>query len=90
MTQVHLVVHGRVQGVGFRWFAQTRARALGLCGHVANRPDGSVEVLAEGERHRLDEFVALLRRGPRSAAVASVDETWSEGPARHADFVIAA
>jgi acylphosphatase len=90
MHQVRLVIEGRVQGVGFRWFAQNQARALGLTGAVRNRPDGAVEIEAEGDLEKLGQFVESMRHGPRSAHVGRVDTSWSEGPARHREFVIAA
>jgi acylphosphatase len=71
------VVHGRVQGVSFRYYAQRRAGELGLTGYVRNLWDGSVEVLAEGSRADLEEFLAFLRVGPRSAFVSQVDTQWS-------------
>jgi acylphosphatase len=88
MHSVHLLIHGRVQGVGFRYFALREARALGLRGVVRNRADGTVEVEAEGERARVERLVEVLRSGPRGARVTSVDERWSEGPARHQGFEI--
>ena len=66
-------VHGRVQGVGFRVFTATCARALGLAGWVANRPDGTVEVHAEGPPDRLAELEFDLGRGPRFARVERVE-----------------
>ncbi len=68
-------VHGRVQGVGYRVFAATCARALGLAGWVANRPDGTVEAYAEGPPDRLAEFEFDLSRGPRFARVERVEST---------------
>ena len=88
MHLVHLVIRGRVQGVGFRWFAQREARALGLTGVVRNLADGAVEVEAEGDRARLERLVEALREGPRSARVTSVEVRWSEGSARHRAFEI--
>ncbi len=70
------VVHGRVQGVGFRWSAVREARSLGLSGAVANRPDGTVEVVAEGDPARLTRFVSWLEKGPPGARVTSVDVEW--------------
>ena len=58
------VVRGRVQGVGFRYFARQRAEILGVAGFVRNLPDGSVEVHAEGAETALTSFEADLRRGP--------------------------
>jgi acylphosphatase len=60
----HAVVRGRVQGVGFRYFARQRAEVLGVSGFVRNLPDGSVELRAEGAAHVLSAFEADLRRGP--------------------------
>jgi acylphosphatase len=68
------VVRGRVQGVGFRWFVREAGRELGLSGWVCNRPDGSVEVAAEGDSVLLDRLRDALRRGPPGAVVTSVDE----------------
>jgi acylphosphatase len=88
MHAVHLVIRGRVQGVGFRSFALREAQRLGVSGRVRNLADGAVEVEAEGERASLEQLVQALRSGPRSARVASVDELWSEGVARHRGFEI--
>ena len=67
-------VVGRVQGVGFRWWARTRAESLGLTGWIANDDDErSVTLLAEGPREQLDELERLLRIGPSSARVEQVD-----------------
>ena len=67
-------ITGRVQGVGFRWWARSRAQGLGLTGWVKNDPDErSVTLLAEGPADRLDELERLLRIGPSSARVEEVD-----------------
>ena len=67
-------VVGRVQGVGFRWWARTRAEALGLTGWVANDDDErSVTLVAEGPAPQLDELERLLRIGPSSARVEQVE-----------------
>ncbi len=88
MHRVHVVVHGRVQGVGFRFFVSRHARERGLAGTVANRADGTLEIEAEGERPMLEELVDEVRRGPAGARVARVEERWEEGPARHRGFAI--
>ena len=72
-------VHGRVQGVGFRWWTRRRAADLGLRGTVWNRPDGTVEVHAAGELETLEAFAAELEVGPRSARVEGVDDFRSDG-----------
>jgi len=88
MHFVHLVIRGRVQGVGFRYFAVREARRLGVSGVVRNLADGAVEVEAEGDRPSLERLVEALKAGPRAARVGSVDEHWSEGSARHHGFQI--
>lgn len=65
-------VRGRVQGVGFRYATERRARALGLTGYVRNEADGSVLVVAEGVPERLGQLLDWLRRGPPGARVAAV------------------
>ncbi|HEV3279377.1 MAG TPA: acylphosphatase [Terriglobia bacterium] len=67
-------ISGRVQGVGFRYFAERAAHGLGLGGYVRNCPDGTVEVYAIGEPSTLEVFRLQLAEGPRSARVAAVEE----------------
>ena len=69
-------IFGDVQGVGFRYFAESRARRLGLQGYVRNRYDGAVEVEAEGDTPALERFLDLLRQGPRMARVQDVRVSW--------------
>lgn len=64
---------GVVQGVGFRWATRERARALGVTGSARNRPDGTVEVEAEGDADAVETLVAWLHTGPPSAAVSAVE-----------------
>ncbi len=87
-AQVRMVVHGRVQGVGFRFAALHEARGLGLTGLVRNLADGTVEIVAEGERHTLEMLAAWARQGPRAARVSKVEEEWSEYAARWRDFEV--
>jgi acylphosphatase len=72
-------VHGRVQGVGFRWWTLAQAQRLGIAGTVRNREDGSVEVLARGTGDQLAQLRQLLERGPDLAEVRSVDEAEANG-----------
>jgi acylphosphatase len=67
-------VSGRVQGVGFRFFAERNAASLGVGGYVRNLYDGRVEVYAVGSAEQLDVLRNALRRGPRMSAVDRVDE----------------
>jgi acylphosphatase len=70
---VEITVRGYVQGVGFRWYASREAANLGITGWVANQPDGSVALVAEGSSAAIDALIAALREGPAGASVASVD-----------------
>jgi acylphosphatase len=67
-------VRGRVQGVGYRYFAQRAAVELGLTGYTRNLDDGRVEVYAVGPVDRLNELAGMLHRGPRWADVRGVEE----------------
>jgi acylphosphatase len=77
-SRLTAVVEGRVQGVGFRAFVIDRAENLGLNGWVRNRWDGTVELLAEGERATLERLLSAVRRGPPSAYVSNVRVEWGE------------
>ena len=67
------VVTGRVQGVGFRWYTHDVAAREGIHGWVRNLADGSVEVVAEGDRESVDRLETSIRRGPAQARVADVE-----------------
>ena len=82
------MVRGRVQGVGFRWFAEHAARVEGLHGWVTNRPDGSVEVAAEGDREALHRFESRLRHGPPASRVDDVQVEDDVPTGRGGGFVI--
>ena len=62
-VRYNLLVLGRVQGVGFRWFACREARRLGLTGWVCNREDGSVELEVQGDAHTVGRFLEILQKG---------------------------
>ena len=79
-------VHGRVQGVGFRFSAIRVARSLAVRGTVSNRPDGSVEVVAEGAPESLARLVAWLQKGPPGAHVRNVEIQWVPFSGRYTDF----
>ena len=68
------LIRGRVQGVGYRYFAQREAARLGIAGWVRNLDDGCVEVHAQGSTAALAEFAGALHRGPRFAGVRGVEE----------------
>jgi acylphosphatase len=81
-----VIAHGRVQGVGFRYSVARAAQTRGIAGWVANRPDGSVEAVLEGEPEAVESILRFCREGPRGAVVERVDvaEEQPEGLARFA------
>ncbi len=87
-TRLHAIIEGRVQGVGFRAFVLRKASELKLTGWVRNRWDGSVEVVAEGERSQLDQLLAALHQGPRSAVVTQVTVEWEEASGEFRSFYV--
>jgi acylphosphatase len=86
-VRVRAVVHGRVQGVFYRDSCRNEARRLGVRGWVRNRPDGTVEVVAEGPRDRVDRLLTWCRHGPPRADVTAVSVT-DEVPAAERPFRI--
>ena len=73
MPAYRFVVQGRVQGVGYRYFVMRAAANLGVSGFARNRPDGSVEVVAEGSDEVLRDLEETLRQGPAFAQVTGID-----------------
>jgi acylphosphatase len=71
-------VHGHVQGVGFRWWTRSRALELGLTGYAANRPDGRVQVVAQGPRHACERLLELLKSGTTPGRVDNVVADWTQ------------
>ncbi|MBM7569898.1 acylphosphatase [Aquibacillus albus] len=65
MYRVHMIVSGLVQGVGFRYTTQQRAKEIGVYGWVRNLSDGTVEVEAEGDSKKVDQFIEMIKKGPR-------------------------
>jgi len=88
IVRLNAVVHGMVQGVSFRYYTQHRARGLGLRGHVRNRANGAVEVVAEGPRRAVEELYSWLHSGPPMAEVRSVDATWGAPTGTGATFEV--
>ncbi len=77
-ARVHIIVHGLVQGVGFRWFVAREAGRLGLRGFVRNRTEGTVELEAEGDRSLIEALIAHVKVGPRSSQVRDLQIVWQE------------
>jgi acylphosphatase len=83
-----LIIGGRVQGVGFRYFTQEVAQREGVTGWVQNRADGRVEVYIEGEAATIIRVERALRQGPRSARVDEVDVEIEPPTGEYSEFVI--
>lgn len=88
MERLEITVRGRVQGVAFRWYTQKQAQSLELTGWVRNRPDGSVQIVAEGLRSGLEAFCDWATRGPDHARVDRHEIFWSEAAGQFDDFQI--
>lgn len=71
-------IHGRVQGVGFRFYTKRQASRLGIQGWVRNCPDGTVEAVAIGPSDQIDLFEEAVRRGPTASKVSSVERSESK------------
>lgn len=85
-ARLHAIVHGRVQGVNFRYYTTHEAHRLRLCGWVQNRPNGTVEVVAEGEREALEALLAFLNVGSPAADVKEVIVKWDEATGEFSAF----
>ncbi len=78
MPKLRLIIRGRVQGVGFRFFASRVANSLGLKGFVRNLGNGSVEIVAEGPKEMLEKLLSRARDGPSTAEVESAEVEWGK------------
>ena len=87
-ARLHLVVSGRVQGVGFRFSAYDEAKELALAGWVRNLPVGEVEIVAEGSRENLQMLAAWAHLRPPSAHVTEVREDWLDFTGEFTEFRI--
>jgi acylphosphatase len=85
-ARLHLIVTGRVQGVFFRRATADEAYELGISGWARNRPDGSVEIVAEGKRRNLEMLLAWAHSGPPHARVDAVEAQWEQYSAEFAQF----
>lgn len=88
LSQVHILVSGMVQGVFFRYSTVRQARELGLTGWVRNLSDGRVEILAQGEKKKLEELLSWSRRGPSGSRVSGIEFFWEEAKLTFTSFKI--
>lgn len=85
MLTKHLLITGRVQGVGFRYYMEFKARQFHITGWVRNRQDGSVEAMIQGTPENVEAMIVRAHRGPPKASVASV--AVSKGSGTYTEFV---
>jgi acylphosphatase len=85
-VKARIIIQGFVQGVGYRFFVVQQAQLYQTRGYVRNLPSGYVEVIAEGEKGVLKDFIKQLTIGPSSAHITGVDVTWFEQEDGYTDF----
>ena len=88
LARLHLIISGRVQGVGFRFSAYDEAKDLALAGWVRNLAGGDVEIVAEGKQENLQILAAWAHLGPPSAHVTQVREDWLQSTGEFTEFQI--
>ncbi len=86
--RVQALFKGTVQGVGFRFLTERVAQRFGLVGFVRNLANGDVEVVAEGQRETLDEFLATLQSGSLGRYITAIDKSWGPPTGEFEDFGI--
>jgi acylphosphatase len=86
MGRIRLIIYGNVHGVGFRFSAVETARDLGLVGWVRNKPDRSVEILAEGPKGDLEKLINWAKKGPFLANVAKIETSWEKATGEFTSF----
>lgn len=88
-VRMRAIVKGIVQGVGFRYFTVYQAQRIGgITGYVRNLRGGNVEVVAEGEKDKLEQLLVQLRKGPTGARVTGVNVFWEQPTGEFTNFDI--
>jgi len=88
MKRYHLYIKGVVQGVGFRWYARRIGNLIGVFGWVKNLPDGSVEIIVEGEEKKLDQFIEELKNGYLGGNIRKIEKFEEEYKGEFKNFEI--
>lgn len=88
MKVAHILIHGYVQGVGYRKFVRHNAEKLGLVGWVRNLPEGTVEAEVAGDENKIEKLIAACRKGPMLSEITAVDVEWEEKDFPYQEFVI--
>jgi len=86
--KAHIIVQGRVQGVGFRHFSYRHALKFKLTGYVRNLPNAQVESIVEGNKNRIADYIELLKVGPSFADVTHIDIRWSQRTGEFSNFEV--
>lgn len=89
-ARLHAWIEGHVQGVGFRYFVRESAAGFPITGWVRNCHDGSVELVAEGDREDLEKFLSMIKEGPRGSLVTDVRVNWEHATGKYDQFGIQA
>lgn len=87
-VRAHVIVKGRVQGVGFRAHVEFYARQIGVTGWVRNVGYDTVEAVAEGTRAQVEQFIEIVKQGPRAARVDEVSVDWEEATGEFVEFFV--
>jgi acylphosphatase len=88
--RVHLIIKGRVQGVGFRFFTMDKANEFAIVGWVRNTFRDEVEIVAEGKKEVLEHWIQILQKGPSHANVRHIEIKWFDATGQFSKFSIAA
>lgn len=89
MQEIFIKIYGAVQAVGFRYYAEKIAANLNLTGYVKNASDGTVEILAQGNKENLEKLITWASRGPKLAQIEKTEVEWREATKVHSRFLIA-
>ncbi|MFC1528419.1 acylphosphatase [Candidatus Latescibacterota bacterium] len=87
-SAAHMIAHGRVQGVGFRFFVREQASVFGVTGWVKNLYDGTVEIHVEGEKDVVNNFIEKIKKGPMFGLVSELTVNWIEPTGTYSNFSI--
>ena len=87
-TAVNIIIKGKVQGVGYRYFTLKKAQELHIIGWVKNQSDGTVALFGQGNKRNLELLIAILKQGPSFSKVDEVIVNWEHEQAEYIDFVI--
>lgn len=88
MQQAHVLIYGFVHGVGFRQFVKRKARDFNLCGFVKNIPDGRVEAIFLGKKEKINQMIAICKKGPFLSEVHHLEVVWEKPEQVYSSFEV--